>query len=228
MGFARYLRHVVSAIGCDYTKRICPPTSFPSFVPRPASARICLGFEMRKILDLSVLLFFALAPSCLTAQTVPEIRPWADPRLPIKKGLAVWLDATTLAAAAKTEIGTVPSPGQQIQRLHDGSGHRRDFIQPSEKARPTWTRVGDGWTIRFDGEDDHLRSVHTSVPANGLTVVLVAAPHQNPVISVACFPPMHLDAETMSRVLTSILGQDRRPSWTRSTWRVEASVAQTI
>ncbi len=135
---------------------------------------------MRKILDLSVLLFFALAHFSLTAQTPPLICPWTDPRLPIKDGLAVWLDATTIAAAAKYGNETVPSTGQQVQVLHDGSGHGRDFVQPTEKSRPTWNRVGDGWTLRFDGEDDHLRSIQSALPASGLTVVLVAAPHQNP------------------------------------------------
>ncbi|MBX9628397.1 MAG: ThuA domain-containing protein [Gemmataceae bacterium] len=103
-----------------------------------------------------------------TAAAGPE--PWADPKLPVKDGLELWLDA----AKAKA-----PAPGGKVAEWPDGSGKGRHLRQPTEDARPTLLKVGDAGLVRFDGVDDHLRATGLKAEVRDFTLFLVLAPRAN-------------------------------------------------
>jgi putative heme-binding domain-containing protein len=85
--------------------------------------------------------------------------PWADPALPVKDGLELWVDATR------------PSSDDAWP---DASGKRRDLRAPSVEARPK--RLKSTWS--FDGKDDRFEV--KGLPAlRNFTLVLVASPRAN-------------------------------------------------
>ncbi len=85
---------------------------------------------------------------------------WADPGLPVKEGLELWLD------------GTRPDPGDLWP---DASGKKRDLRAPSGEARPRRRVSG----FAFDGKDDRLEA--RGLPDfDEFTLVLVASPASNP------------------------------------------------
>jgi putative heme-binding domain-containing protein len=117
----------------------------------------------------------AIASSC-SLQAEPE--RWADPALPVRDALILWLDANTL----RTTFPNAPSVANKspIERWRDGSGTRRDLIQPSADARPT-LRVENGSAfVRFDGRDDFLSATVPSNAIENATVIVVGAAHANP------------------------------------------------
>jgi putative heme-binding domain-containing protein len=84
---------------------------------------------------------------------------WADPALPVKDGLELWLDATR--------------PGPE-DVWPDASGRKRELRAPSPDARPRRLKT----SFSFDGKDDRL--VARGLPElRDFTLVLVAAPRSN-------------------------------------------------
>ncbi len=97
-----------------------------------------------------IALFLILA---VEAQAVER---WADPLLPVKDGLALWLDAGSeekaLAAdGAKLEKGKV-TPGL----WHDGSGHKRHARQEKAEAQPRLATAFPAKVFAFDGKAQHF------------------------------------------------------------------------
>ena len=113
-----------------------------------------------------------LALASTAAAAGPE--PWADPKLPVKDGLELWLDASRAAGAEKS-----PAPGGKLAAWADGSGKGRHVRQASADARPTLLKVGDAGLVRFDGEDDHFRAVGQAGELRDFTLFLVLAPRAN-------------------------------------------------
>src|SRR5205814_18698 len=77
-------------------------------------------------------------------------------------------DATRIAAAGP------------VAEWRDGSGNGRHVRQDLAAARPTVVKAGESAVVRFDGTDDHLRTVKQSAELKTFTIFVVAAPRQNP------------------------------------------------
>lgn len=104
---------------------------------------------------------------------------WADAKLPSLQGLMLWLDADRIHPARLVNHLDAVGDGDRLDQWPDASGQRRAFIQDKETDQPKLVQVGAHWTVRFDGESDHLRSVTNSRQINAMTLLMMVAPHQN-------------------------------------------------
>ncbi|HKB00771.1 MAG TPA: ThuA domain-containing protein [Gemmataceae bacterium] len=96
---------------------------------------------------------------------------WADEKLSVAAGLELWFDASRLA---------IRGDGARLEAWPDASGTGRGVVQRELSARPTLVKIGTGWVVRFDGEDDYLRVTGMDRSLDAATVFLVAASHGNP------------------------------------------------
>ena len=110
----------------------------------------------------------------------PPVEPWADPKLPVTEGLELWLDAGRHGAARMALKQAALRSGDPVDVWFDASGRGRHVQQPVKSAQPRLMQVGDGWVMRFDGDDDHLRRTGLNRTLEACTVFVVAAPHDNP------------------------------------------------
>ncbi|MGA0039188.1 MAG: ThuA domain-containing protein [Pirellulales bacterium] len=113
--------------------------------------------QRRWVLGLLLLMAFPPIPEAQLSRAYGEL----------PEGLIVHLDATV------AEVGLV-------DELRDLAVANRVFVQPEEAARPEVVAVGESRVLRFDGVDDHLRSVGTGLESDAFTLFVVAAPHANP------------------------------------------------
>ena len=99
---------------------------------------------------------FALCAILITFQ-VHAVEPWADPKLPVTDGLALWLDAGSEAKALEAE-GTREGKMKVAPGLwHDGSGMKRDARQSAPEAQPTHMTVSyPAQAFVFDGKTQHF------------------------------------------------------------------------
>ena len=121
----------------------------------------------------TLVLAFVLVPAARA------VEPWADPKLPVKDGLELWLDAGRIDATSKAAKEKLPVGGK-LAAWFDGSGKGRHVRQAAEGARPTVMKVGDGAVVRFDGEDDHLRITGGKEELKAFTAFVAVAPRRNP------------------------------------------------
>lgn len=120
-------------------------------------------------------LFPAAALALVVAATATAAaEPWADPKLPVRDGLELWLDASRAAGKEKS-----PASGGKLAGWADGSGKGRRVAQPGADARPTLLKVGDAGLVRFDGVDDHLRAVKQPGELGDFTLFVVLVPRSN-------------------------------------------------
>lgn len=111
----------------------------------------------------------------------PSQETWADTGLPKVPGLAAWYSAQAQARSHQARGVEAPENGSPVERVFDGSGNRRDLVQPNEARRPRLLNKAGGWFFRFDGKDDHLaRTDKDAKPTGQLTLFAVVVPHQNP------------------------------------------------
>ena len=122
--------------------------------------------RLQRRTTLVLVLLGVVAPACGAAE------PWADPKLPVKDGLELWLDAA--------RPGPVKRPDGDLDVWSDGSGHGRQVRQAAEAARPRLVRVGEAAVVRFDGLDDHMRAVKQGLELKSFTVFVTLAPRANP------------------------------------------------
>src|SRR5262249_50621725 len=127
-----------------------------------------LGALMWRILSTLFLAWLSLSSAWAAA---PE--NWADPKLPVRDGLELWLDA---AHATGEQI--VPADGK-LAEWKDASGRGRHLRQSQVNAQPTRFPAGGGAIVRFDGVEQHLRAVKQAVELKSFTVFVVVAPKQN-------------------------------------------------
>lgn len=105
------------------------------------------------------------------AFAAPE--PWADPKLPIRDGIELWLDAGRVN-------GDKPAPADgKVATWLDGSGRGRHVRQNAPPARPKVVAAGGSAAVRFDGEATHLRAIKQRAELKEFTVFVVAAPRVN-------------------------------------------------
>jgi putative heme-binding domain-containing protein len=92
--------------------------------------------------------------------------------VPIDSGLLIHLDAFAISdqpAQESLPINSWTNWGSLSQAL----------TTAAEKSAPKRFKVGQGWVVRFDGEDDALRLVDSGMKADQVTLFIVAAPHSN-------------------------------------------------
>ena len=100
--------------------------------------------------------------------------PWANADLPVRDGLEFWLDASRATA-------DVPPPVDgKLKQWRDASGKNRTFLSPEISSQPSLLKIGNAAIVRFDGIDDHFRAVNQNASLDAFTIVMVAAPRQNP------------------------------------------------
>ncbi len=104
--------------------------------------------------------------------------PWSDPRLTVTNGLALWFDLPR-QSAARGANGQSPlrSWNDAADILFDGSGHRRDAVQPLLAARPAFYQW-QATALRFDGTNDFLSLTTPGWRMREATVFAVANPHR--------------------------------------------------
>ena len=88
----------------------------------------------------------------------------------VDSAVELWLDASQETSES----------GDVISRWTDRSGKKRHLIQAQQERQPTLLESGKSKFIRFDGDDDCLRSTGTATSLSSATVFVVAAPHANP------------------------------------------------
>ncbi|MBP3960720.1 ThuA domain-containing protein [Gemmata sp. G18] len=116
----------------------------------------------------------------LTGRAVTHaVEPWADDKLPVTDGIALWLDAGRIDAARKAN-NEKPPAGGKLATWFDGSGRGRNLKQPAATAQPKIVKVGDTSIVRFDGETNHLRFTGGKDDAKAFTAFVVVAPRTNP------------------------------------------------
>lgn len=86
------------------------------------------------------------------------VEPWADPALNPPSGLVAWYDVSRQNAGREAiKASPLRSWNDGIDMLLDGSGHRRDAVQPVLAARPAVVG-GSATVLRFDGTNDFLEA----------------------------------------------------------------------
>jgi type 1 glutamine amidotransferase len=117
----------------------------------------------------AVALLLILDPSSSLAA-----EPWADPQLPVRNGLTLWLDAARAS-------GGEPHPADgPLGQWRDASGAGRHVLQSDAQAQPALVKVGELAVVRFDGADDRLRAVNKqATELKSFTLVLLAGPQDH-------------------------------------------------
>ena len=116
----------------------------------------------------------------VTVQARAQVAKWADKELAVHEGLQLWLDASRINEFRKSTNSPELVSGDAVTSWPDSTRLQRMFHQADERLRPKLVRVGDGWLMRFDGEDDYFRLPKIGVDLQAATVFIVAAPHANP------------------------------------------------
>jgi putative heme-binding domain-containing protein len=121
----------------------------------------------------SCLLWLALA------QLAAAIEPWADERLAVRDGVAVWLDGAA-QGKARTSLGEPALVDEAaVEVWHDASGQRRDAKQADELLRPVWRVTDASTTVRLSGRGPYLTVDNLGLSLQEATVFIVAAPFHN-------------------------------------------------
>ncbi|PYK63568.1 MAG: hypothetical protein DME21_02440 [Verrucomicrobia bacterium] len=129
--------------------------------------------RFRALLRLAGLTALAAPPVC------HGVEPWADSRLGVTTGLAVWFDVSRQnAARGARELAPLRSWSDAPDYLFDGSGNGRHLRQPLLEARPRFRQEFNGAFLSFDGTNDFLDADGLNTALTNVTVFVVAAPQQ--------------------------------------------------
>jgi len=125
---------------------------------------------------LRTLLLLAWAASGTPLQAV---EPWAEPRLPVKEGLTLWLDAGKVKEGrVALGIRGFDQTSRRIDVWPDASGMGHHLRQPKVESRPVLESSPGGSTVRFDGKGAYFSAAWTA-KFDTASVFLVAAPRTN-------------------------------------------------
>ena len=113
---------------------------------------------------------------CVNAATIEK---WADPQLPVKAGLELWLDASRENEARESHQLLKRAPNGNLDFWHDASGHGRNLNQHLAAARPILVVTNGTSYVRFDGKDDFLAASNIGLSLTNATIFILAAPHSN-------------------------------------------------
>ncbi len=118
---------------------------------------------------------FVMAMFVMLISSVAIVAQDGRTELPVRGGLTVWLDASTIAEKPSDGV----SEGTNVIEWKD-SAARRIFEQRDSKLQPKLKSVAGTSFVRFDGVDDHLRVISNGISLQASTIFIAAAPHANP------------------------------------------------
>jgi putative heme-binding domain-containing protein len=121
---------------------------------------------------------FLLFP-LIIASSAHAIEPWADKALPVKDGLALWLDAGAEVAAAKATGAKFEKDNVPAGVWHDGSGNKRDARQDNAAAQPKLGTAYPAKIFAFDGKAQHFVVKADGLELKEATVVVFARVKSN-------------------------------------------------
>jgi len=105
--------------------------------------------------------------------------PWADERLTVKDGLALWFDCSRQNAGRSTLQLPPLASGNEVDYLIDGSGHGRHLAQPASDNRPSFHQEFAGAYLSFDGVKEALYACNLREEFSNATVFIVAEARAN-------------------------------------------------
>jgi putative heme-binding domain-containing protein len=120
-----------------------------------------------------------LLAAIVGALALTQSESWADPRLTVRDGLALWIDVSRQAQAYDAAGRVVPADGGPLGVAYDASGFRRDAQQRVRALQPKYVAAGAGALLRFDGVDDALVAAGIDAPLHEFTLLVRAAPRSN-------------------------------------------------
>lgn len=123
---------------------------------------------------------FPFLLSLFLCTTAHALEPWADQKLPVKEGLALWLDAAGEAKAMRLEGKEVSNKTVPLDLWHDASGHGRHARQSVGDAQPWWALAYPARTMQFDGKQRHWLVESPQWSVRQATVIVVARVKENP------------------------------------------------
>ncbi len=160
---------------------------------------------------LSLRYCFALFLTLAAALTARAVEPWADDKLPVTDGVALWLDASRIDASHKAN--KLPTSAK-LATWFDGSGKGRHLQQSLAASRPSLVKVGNDTIVRFDGEDDYLRLTGGKDELKAFTVFVVVAPRSNPGLFRGLFALNAPEGRDYETGLTIDMGPNATPRFT--------------
>ncbi len=107
------------------------------------------------------------------------IEPWADERLTVKDGLALWFDCSRQNAGRSALQLSPLASENETDYLVDGSGHGRHLAQPAGDQRPIFRQAFSGAYLSFDGVKDALYAFNLREQFSNATVFVVAEARTN-------------------------------------------------
>lgn len=107
------------------------------------------------------------------------IEPWADKNLPVQDGLALWLDASVEAKAAKAGGATFEKDNVPAGLWHDASGNKRDAQQENANAQPKFGSAYPAKIFSFDGKAQYFTMKTEVLTLNASTVFVYARVSSN-------------------------------------------------
>ncbi|HSQ58494.1 MAG TPA: hypothetical protein VLM40_22425, partial [Gemmata sp.] len=156
---------------------------------------------------------FALLVAFISFSAARCAEPWADPKLPVSAGLALWLDASRIEPAATAAKEKVAADGK-LAVWFDGSGKGRHLRQALAAARPTLVKSGNSTVVRFDGDDDYLRFTGGNAELNEFTAYIVVAPRRNLGAFTGFFALNAPDGRDYETGITIDMGPNSTPQFT--------------
>lgn len=137
-------------------------------------------FVLRAFVLVGILTTGGAAIAVDGAKLPPAVEAWTDSRLPVTRGLVLWLDASRLGEGRRAAGLGALKDGDPVDRWPDGSGGKRSLTQERAEARPIYRPTGDFHAVRFDGRSAHLRRSRIRRSLRDLTVFVVGAPYSCP------------------------------------------------
>src|SRR4051812_46468669 len=134
--------------------------------------------ETAMLLMMRLLILATLVVLVMNSPVLAAVEKWADPALPVKENISIWLDATR-QPAAWTENQRELASGDVLDVFYDASGNHRDFAQSVRDAQPKIIIADQQAAVRFDGKDDHLRLFQRGATLENATIFLVACVRSN-------------------------------------------------
>src|SRR5947209_4962265 len=126
-----------------------------------------------------LVLFTALLTACGLVWAVNAAEPWADPHLPVRAGLTLWLDASRQNAARKEQGLPALKDNAGVDVWFDGSGREVHLTQGLVEARPHFRPSAESAAIAFDGKAEFLEAANLHVAFTNATLFIYGAPISN-------------------------------------------------